>query len=48
MKPGTKWIVAVAGLLAINMLAAILLMIFANDSAHSRVLPAYEHEARAR
>ena len=48
MKPGTKWIVAIASLLALNMLAAILLMVFAHSSGHSQVLPSYTHEARTR
>ena len=46
MKPGTKWILAVVSLLAINVLAAVVLIVVANDSAHSQVLPSYKFEAK--
>lgn len=47
MKPGTKWILAIAGLLAINVIAAVVLVVVANQSDRSRVLPSYEKiEAR--
>ncbi|NVB79860.1 MAG: hypothetical protein HOV81_15800 [Kofleriaceae bacterium] len=46
MKPGTKWLIAIIGLLAINMIAAIVLMVVANGSDQSRVLPSYKTEAR--
>lgn len=46
MKPGTKWLLAIVGLLAINAIAAIILMVVANDGAKSTVLPSYRIEAR--
>jgi hypothetical protein len=46
MSAGTKWIIAIVGLLAINVLAAVVLIVVANDSAHSRVLPSYGIEAK--
>ena len=41
MKPATKWILAIVGLLAINVIAAIVLVVVANGSDRSRVLPSY-------
>ncbi|HVK86023.1 MAG TPA: hypothetical protein VM513_18005 [Kofleriaceae bacterium] len=46
MKPGTKWLIAIVGLLAINMIAAIILIIVANGDDRSTVLPAYHLEAK--
>lgn len=46
MKPGTKWIVAIVGLLVANVLAAVILMVVANGSSHSKVLPSYGVEAK--
>jgi hypothetical protein len=46
MKPGTKWLIAIVGLLAINVLAAVVLIVVANGSSHSRVLPSYGIEAK--
>ena len=46
MNPGKKWILAVVALLALNVIAAVTLMIVANDRDHSRVLPSYKFEAK--
>ena len=46
MKPGTKWILIVVGLLAFNVLAAVTLMVVANGRDHSQVLPSYKFEAK--
>jgi hypothetical protein len=46
MKPGTKWLLAIGGLLAINLIAAVVLMVVANAGDQSRVLPSYNTEAR--
>lgn len=46
MKPGTKWLIAIVGLLAVNMIAAVVLMIVATGGDQSRVLPSYKTEAR--
>ena len=46
MSAGTKWILAIVALLAVNMLAAVILMVVANDDSHSRVLPSYRFEAK--
>jgi hypothetical protein len=46
MKPGTKWIVAIVGLLLANVLAGVILIICANGSGHSQVLPSYGIEAK--
>ena len=46
MKPGTKWILIIIGLLTLNVLASTILMLVANDRAHSQVLPTYRFEAK--
>lgn len=46
MKPGTKWLFAIVGLLLINVVAAIVLIVVANGSDRSTVLPSYHLEAR--
>lgn len=46
MSAGTRWVIAIVGLLAVNVIAAVILMIVANSSGHSRVLPSYSSEAR--
>lgn len=46
MNAGTRWIIAIVGLLAINVLAAVILIVFANSSDHSQVLPSYRVEAK--
>jgi hypothetical protein len=46
MSAGTKWIIAIVGLLAVNVLAAVILIVVANGSDHSRVLPTYGIEAK--
>ena len=46
MKAGTKWIIAIVGLLAVNVLAAVILMVVANGSGHSQVLPDYRVEGK--
>ena len=46
MKPGTRWVIAIVALLAINALAAIILIVVSNDSARSTVLPSYRIEAK--
>lgn len=46
MKPATKWILAIVGLLAANVLAAVILLVVANGSDHSQVLPSYGIEAK--
>jgi hypothetical protein len=43
---GHKWILAVVMLLAVNVLAAVALIVVANDSAHSKVLPSYKFEGK--
>jgi hypothetical protein len=48
MSAGTKWILAIVSLLALNVLAAVVLMVVANDRDHSRVLPSYTFEAKSR
>ena len=46
MSAGTKWIIAIVGLLAVNVLAAVILIVVANGSDHSRVIPTYGIEAK--
>ncbi len=46
MTAGTKWLIAIVGLLAVNVLAAVILIVVANGSDHSRVLPTYGIEAK--
>lgn len=46
MNPGKKWILAVVALLALNVFAAVALMVVANDRDQSRVLPSYKFEAK--
>lgn len=46
MKPGTKWLIAIVGLLAANVLAAIILIVVANGNDHSQVLPSYGIETK--
>jgi hypothetical protein len=46
MKAGTKWIIAIISLLAINVLAAVILIVVANGRDHSRVVPSYGIEAK--
>jgi hypothetical protein len=46
MKPGSKWIIAIVGLLVANVLAGVILIIAANGSDHSQVLPSYGIEAK--
>lgn len=46
MKPGTKWVIAIVALLAINALAAIILIVVSSNGARSTVLPSYRIEAR--
>lgn len=46
MSAGTKWLIAIVGLLAINVLAAVILIVVANGSDHSQVLPSYRIEAK--
>jgi hypothetical protein len=46
MNPGKKWILAVVALLAMNVIAAVTLMVIANNHDHSRVLPSYKFEAK--
>ena len=46
MTPGTKWLLAVVGLLAVNVVATVILIIAAHNGAQSKVLPSYQTEAR--
>ncbi len=46
MNAGTKWIVAIIGLLVVNVLAGIILVVLANGSGQSKVLPSYGIEAK--
>ena len=46
MSAGTKWILAIVGLLAVNVLAAVILIVVANGSGQSQVLPSYGIEAK--
>lgn len=46
MTAGTKWLLAIVGLLAANVLAAVILLIAAHSGGQSKVLPAYQSEAR--
>jgi len=46
MNAGTKWILAVVGLLLVNLIAATVLIVCANGGEHSKVLPSYGIEAR--
>ena len=46
MSAGTKWILAIVALLALNVAAAVTLIVVANTSDHSRVLPSYKFEAK--
>jgi hypothetical protein len=46
MTAGTKWLLAIVGLLAANVLAAVILIIAAHSSGQSKVLPDYQTEAR--
>jgi hypothetical protein len=46
VSPGTKWILAIVALLALNVAAAVTLIVVANTSEHSRVLPSYKFEAK--
>lgn len=46
MSAGKKWILVIIGLLAVNVIASIVLVVVANDSGHSRVLPSYSVEAK--
>ena len=46
MSAGTKWIIAIVGLLAVNVLAAVILIVVASSSDHSKVLPSYGIEAK--
>ncbi len=41
MKPGTKWILAIIALLAVNVIAAVVLVVVANSRDQSQVLPSY-------
>ena len=40
MTAGTKWLLAIVGLLAANVLAAVILIIAAHSGGQSKVLPA--------
>lgn len=46
MKPGTKWLIAIIGLLVINAIAAGVLLVEAHSHDQSTVLPSYKLEAR--
>lgn len=46
MNAGTKWLIGIIGLLAINVLAAVILIVVANSSDQSQVLPSYGIEAK--
>lgn len=46
MSAGTKWILAIVALLALDVAAAVILIVVANTSDHSRVLPSYKLEAK--
>jgi hypothetical protein len=46
MKPGTKWLIAIIGLLVLNAVAATVLIIEAHSHDRSTVLPSYKLEAR--
>ncbi|MDX2086488.1 MAG: hypothetical protein SFX73_01505 [Kofleriaceae bacterium] len=46
MSAGTKWLLAIIGLLALNALAAIILIVVANSGEQSTVLPSYRIEAK--
>jgi hypothetical protein len=46
MTAGTKWILAIVSLLALNVLAAVILIVVANDRDHSQVLPSYKFEGK--
>lgn len=46
MNAGTKWIIGIIGLLAINVLAAVVLIVVASAGEQSKVLPAYRIEAK--
>lgn len=46
MNAGKKWILAVVALLAFNVIAAVTLMVIANNRDQSRVLPSYKFEAK--
>lgn len=46
MTAGTKWVLAIVGLLAVNVLAAAVLIIAAHSGGQSKVLPSYRTEAR--
>ncbi len=37
-----RWTAAIIGLLLVNVLAMVILMVIANDSASSQVLPSYK------
>jgi hypothetical protein len=42
VKPHHKWIAAIVGLLAANVIAMVLLVVVANGSDSSQVLPEYK------
>jgi hypothetical protein len=46
MTSGTKWVLAIVGLLAANILATVILIIAAHSGGQSKVLPSYQTEAR--
>ena len=46
MSAGTKWVIAIVGMLAVNVLAAVILIVAAHSGGHSKVLPSYSSEAR--
>lgn len=48
MNAKTRWIVAIVGLLAANVIAAVILIVAANDHGSSKVLPEYKGYAEKR
>jgi len=48
VKAHHKWIAAIVGLLAANVIAAVILIVAANDHGSSKVLPEYKGYAEKR
>lgn len=42
MSAKTRWIAAIVGLLAVNLIAMVLLIFVANGNGHSQVIPSYK------